>query len=448
MLDAIGIDGVERLHEGVPARLRLNRPLNLPPPLAAEADLKREVMRLLDCNTDCSEALSFLGGGCAQHYVPAICDEIAQRAEFLTAYGGDGYTDHGKYQAFFEFASLIGELVELDSVGLSTYDWGNAAASALRMACRITGRRAVVCPAVVAPERLSVIRTVCAPDIEVRIVPLDPATLRLDGTALAELLDSECAAIYVEAPSYLGVIETGVAEISAMTHDAGALMIVGVDAVSLGVLAAPPSYGADVVCGDIQPLGLHMGYGGGLAGFLATRDEPRFVHENPGFIFGVTPTAAEGELGFGYLDFSRTLYIGREEGKDYTGTATALWAITAAVYLSLAGPQGMVDIGRSIMQRARYAAERLAEIPGVDVPSLAHPFFKEFVVNFDGCAVSRVAAINASLRRRGVFGGHDLSGEFPALGQSALYCVTENHSMADLDRLRDAVADATSEAAP
>jgi glycine dehydrogenase subunit 1 len=442
MLEAIGLKSVDEIYRAIPDHLRLRAPLALPPPASSEAELTRLMETMLARNISCSQRLSFLGGGCWQHYVPAVCDEINQRAEFLTAYGGEGYSDHGKYQAFFEFASLLGELVDLDAVALSTYDWGNAAGSALRMASRITGRRVVLCPRATGPERLATIRTLCEPDVVVQTIPFDPDTLCLDTTALEQALSHDVAAVYIEMPSYLGVIDTAASAIAELAHAHGALFVVGVDPSSLGVLASPPSYGADMVCGELQPLGMHMAYGGGLAGFVATPDEPQYVQEHSGFMIGIAPTSSEGELGFGYLDFDRTLYIQREEGKDFTGTATGLWAITAAVYLSLMGPQGMQELGRGIMQRSHFAARCMNEIPGVQAPLFNAPYFKEFVVSFDGTTAT-VGDINRSLGERGIFGGHDLSRDFPELGQSALYSITEIHTRHDIARLTEALGDVT-----
>jgi glycine dehydrogenase subunit 1 len=441
MLEALEIESVEQLYEGVPDRLRLKRQLKLPPPIRSEAELARTLQRLLTRNESCERTLSFLGGGCWQHYVPAVCDEINQRAEFVSAYGGEAYTDHGKFQAFFEFASLIGELVECDAVALSTYDWGNAAGTALRMAGRLTGRRAVLCPRTTGPERHATVRTLCGGDLSVETIPYDSDTLRLDLDALERQLSDEVAAVYLEVPAYLGFLETNASAVAELAHARGALVVVGVDASSLGVLAAPPRYGADIVCGELQPLGMHMHYGGGLAGFVATPDDERYVGEHPGFLIGIAPAVEGSEHGFGYVDFERTLYISREQGKDFTGTATSLWAITAAVYLSLAGPEGMEELGRGIMQRARYAAMRLGEIPGVQAPAFPEPFFKEFVVSFEGTGKT-VKDVNRALRKSGIFGGHDLSGEFPELGQSALYSVTEIHTREDIDRLTEALAEA------
>lgn len=443
MLEQIGVAHIDELFAAIPDRLRLKRLLGLPAAVSSEAELLRMLRGVLARNESCEEMLSFLGGGCWQHYVPAVCDEVNQRAEFLSAYGGDPYTDHGKFQAFFEFQSLLGELVELDAVALSTYDWGNAAGTALRMASRITGRGSVLCPHTTAPERLATIQTLCRGALNVHTVQPEAGSALLDLSALEAALSEDVAAVYLEIPAYLGFVETRAAEIAELAHDHGALLVVGVDAGSLGVLAAPPQYGADIVCGELQALGMHMHYGGGLAGFVATPDEERFVAEHPNFMIGIAPRLDEDGYGFGYLDHARTLYVGREEGKDFTGTSTALWAITAAVYLSLAGPQGMEDLGRGIMQRARYAATKLDELPGVRAPALDVPFFKELVVSFEDTGRT-VSEINCRLRERGVLGGHDLSREFPELGQSALYCVTEIHARDDIDRLADALAQAIS----
>lgn len=433
MLDEIGVRDVEELYGAIPERLRFRRPLDLPPPLRSEQALRCHMEELLGLNESCKTALSFLGAGCWQHYVPAVCDEIANRAEFVTAYYGDTYSDHGKLQAMFEFASMIGELVELEAVGMPTYDWGSAAATSICMAARITGRSVALVPRSLGAERRSIVKGFCSPWVEVVDIPFDGASGLLDVGALRDALSAETACVYLESPGYLGTIETQAREVGALAHEAGALVVVGVDPISLGVLEAPPRYGADIVCGELQPLGIHMHYGGGLAGFIATPDEERFVVEYPTFLIGLGPTAV-GEYGFGEVVWERTSYVQRGDSKDYTGTTQNLWAIAAGVYLALLGPRGLAELGQGIMQRSQYAAARLAELPGVRAPALSGPFFKELVVDFGGTGKT-VAEVNASLRGRGIFGGKDLSAEYPELGQCALYCVTEVHTKADLDRL-------------
>ena len=440
MLDAIGVTDVEELYGAIPERLRVAGLLDLPTPLVSEYALRRHVEGTLARNENCADTLSFLGGGCWQHYVPAVCDEIVNRGEFVSAYYGDTYADHGKLQALFEYASMIGELVELDAVSLPTYDWASAAATSICMAARITERPVAVVPASIGAERRSIVEGYCEPWVELVTIPFDPATGLLDLAELRNALSEEVACVYFEVPGFLGTIETQAEEITRLAHDVGALCAVGVDPISLGVLEAPTRYGADLVCGELQSLGVHMHYGGGLAGFVASPDEERFVSEYPTFLIGVGPTSVEGEYAFGEVVWERTSYVQRGDSKEYTGTTQNLWAIAAAAYLALLGPQGLGDLGRGILERARYAGRRLGEIPGVRAPALSAPFFKEFVVDFAETGRT-VAEINSALRERGIFGGLDLSERYSELGQSALFCVTEMHSQADIDRLADELAE-------
>ena len=178
-----------------------------------------------------------------------------------------------------------------------------------------------------------------------------------------------------------------------------------------------------------------MYYGGGQSGFMATRDEERFVMEFPSRLFGIAPTSEPGEYGFGDVAYDRTSFGHlRDKAKEYVGTQTALWGITAGVYLATMGPAGMEEVGNIIMANAQYAASRLATVPGVKVDPFGSVFFKEFVVDFSDTGKT-VAEINKALLSRGIFGGKDISGEFPALGQAALYCVTEIHTREDIDEL-------------
>jgi len=438
MLREIGASDIEDLFAQIPEHLRYRQKLRLPEPLISECELRRDVEGLLSQNRTCSDYLSFLGAGCWQHYVPAVCDEIANRAEFLTAYAGEPYEDQGRFQALFEYESMMGELLDMEVVNVPTYDAAQAAATSLRMAARITGRSTALIPRIIDPDKLSIIRNYCRPHMEVKLVDYDPETGELDLDDLQAWLSGNTAAVYFENPSYLGFIERQVDDIADIAHRAGALLVVGVDPISLGVLSPPSHYGADIVCGDIQPLGIHMNYGGGLAGFIATRDEERFVQEYPSRLFGISRTASD-EWGFGDVAYGRTSFALREDGKEFVGTHTALWGITAGVYLALMGPHGMREVGEVIMHNCSYAEGRCAELHGVQV-AFNSVHFKEFVVNFDQCGKS-VAEINEALLQRGIFGGKDLSGTLPELGQSALYCVTERHTREDIDRLIEALSE-------
>lgn len=444
MLDAIGAPSIEALFEQIPADHRMTRELALPPALRSEAELRRHLLAILRKNEDCEANLSFLGGGCWQHHVPAICDEIAGRSEFLTPVWGTPSSDHGRNQAWFEFTSQLGELLDMEIVGLPVYSWGCAAGHAIRMASRLTGRHEVIVPRIIDPERLSVIRNYCEPQempshIAVVEIGFDASTGLLDLAELEAKLSSRTAAVYIETPNYLGVIETQAGEIAALAHRVGAEFVVGVDPISLGVLAPPAGFGADIVVGTTQPLGVHMNCGGGTGGFIASCDEERYAREYPSLLVSIAETVRPGEHAFGLSLLHQSSYGSRENGKDWTGNSVYLWAISNAVYMSLMGPEGFREVGELIVQRAHYAAKVLAEVPGVDI-AFPGGFFKEFVVRFDASGRS-VRDVNRALRERGIFGGHDLSAAFPALGQSALYAVTEVHSRSDIDRLAASLAE-------
>ncbi|SDX09762.1 aminomethyl-transferring glycine dehydrogenase subunit GcvPA [Roseicitreum antarcticum] len=437
MLDQIGASSVRDLFAQIPQDHFRKEPLNLPPQLASEMALKRDLLTKLKKNRTCEDNLNFLGAGVWQHHVPAVVDEIVGRTEFATNVWGSYQSDHGRNQAWFEFSSQLGALLNLDVVQLPVYSWGCAIGHAIRMAQRLTGRSKVLVPQYSDPERLSVIRTYCQPSemenhIQVVLVAADPATGRLDMDDLRAKLGPDVAAVYFENPAYLGTIEETPADIAAAARAAGAETIVGVDPLSLGVLAAPGDYGADIVTGPVQPLGVHMNCGGGVGGFIASRDEERYVREYNGFLVSIAPTRRDGEFGFGLAAAHQNSYGSREHGKDWTGNSTYLWAIAGAVYMGLMGPDGFREIGQSILSRGRYAQSLLDQIPGVRV-LWRDTTFKEFVVNFDD-AGKTVAEINDALRPRGIFGGKDISDEL-AQGQCALYCVTEVHSAADLRHL-------------
>lgn len=434
MLQRVRAKSTDEFYEDIPEELRFQGLLDLPAAFPSEYALKRHVESLLTNNQTAGENLSFLGAGCYQHHVPAVCDEVNQRGEFLTAYAGEPYDDLGRFQALFEYASMMGELLNMDVVNVPTYDGYQAAATSIRMACRITGRQEALVCGTIGRGKLSKIQDYVRPDIELGLIGYDRETGELDLDALAASISDRTAAVYFENPSYLGTIETQGSELSQLAHDNGALCVVSANPISLGVLTPPADYGADIVCGDIQPLGMHLQYGGGHGGFIATRDEEAFVEQYPSRLFGITPTRVPGEYGFGDVAYDRTSFAHREKGVEWVGTAAALWGITAGVYLALMGPQGMADLGEGIMTRARYAMIQLDRIACIRAPAFKGPHFHEFVVDFNQTGRT-VADVNRALLAHGIYGGVDLSDDFPELGQSALYCVTEVHSQNEIDRL-------------
>ena len=230
-----------------------------------------------------------------------------------------------------------------------------------------------------------------------------------------------------------------IAPLDELTAESDRLLAQGLS-ISLGVLAPPGQLGADIAVGSTQPLGIHMNAGGGVGGFIASRDEERYAREYPTLQVSIAPTRVEGERGFAMALFEQSSYGSRENGKDWTGNSVYLWAVVNAVYMSAMGPQGFAEVGELILRRSHYAAARINEIPGVKVRW--EGFFKELVVDF-GETGKTVSEINRALRAKAIFGGGDLSASHPELGQSALYCVTEVHAQDEIDRLVEALTEAT-----
>ncbi len=437
MLDFIGAKSVEEIYAFIPDEVRMKKPLDIPAPLTTEQELSKHMNSILAEDSTCEENISFLGAGCYDHYVPAICDEINGRSEFLTAYSGDTYADHGKCQAFFEFSSMMGELLDLDVVSFPTYDGGQAASTALMMSRRINGRGKALVPENMNPSLLSQMKCYCEGMQLIGVKAKENGQLDLED--LKAKLDSDVAAVFIQNPCFLGFFEEQGKEIGELAHAAGAEYVVYADPSSLGIAEPPADYGADISCGEIQPLGIHMSFGAGLGGYLATRQEEKYVMNYPHHLHNIFKNS-KGQFGYSRALPERTSYYVRDKGVEYLGTCVGLWTVTAAVYLALMGPEGMRELGENILYKSNYAQKKLAGLKGVTMPYAGSHSFMEFVLNFDGTGKT-VAEVNKALLAKHIFGGYDLSREMPQLGQSMLVCVTEKTALSDIDKLADALAE-------
>lgn len=437
MLDFIGAKSVEEIYSFIPDEVRMKKPLDIPAPFTTEQELSKHMNSILAEDSTCEENISFLGAGCYDHYVPAICDEINGRSEFLTAYSGDTYADHGKCQAFFEFSSMMGELLDLDVISFPTYDGGQAASTALMMSRRINGRSKALVPENMNPNLLSQMTCYCEGMQLIGIKAKENGQMDLED--LKAKLDSDVAAVFIQNPCFLGFFEEQGKEIGELAHSVGAEYVVYADPSSLGITEPPADYGADISCGEIQPLGIHMSFGAGLGGYLATRQEEKYVMNYPHHLHNIFKNS-KGQFGYSRALPERTSYYVRDKGVEYLGTCVGLWTVTAAVYLALMGPEGMRELGENILYKSNYAQKKLAGLKGVTMPYAGSHSFMEFVLNFDGTGKT-VAEINKALLAKHIFGGYDLSREMPQLGQSMLVCVTEKTALSDIDKLADALAE-------
>jgi glycine dehydrogenase subunit 1 len=436
MMQELGIKTVDELYADVPKEFRLKRKLDLPRALS-ESQLREQIETLMEKNETFVNMPVFLGAGCWRHYVPAVVDNIIQRTEFLTSYTPyQPEISQGMLQAMFEYQSMICELTAMDVANSSMYDWASALGEAVRMAVRINNRTEVVVPKLIHPERHATLQTYVEPlEMQIKQVGYDAETGLLNLEDLKNQVNEKTAAVCIENPSYLGFIETQVEEIAQLTHEYGALFIVGVDPTSLGVLKPPGEYDADIVVGEGQPLGNHLNFGGPLLGLFACKGEMELIRQMPGRIIGMTTTLQGDKTGFCMALQTREQHIRRERATSNICTNEALCALASAVFLALLGPLGLRELGETIMARSQYAMQQLAEINGVTTPLFKAWHFKEFTVNFDKTGRTVQAVHQELLEHYRIHGGKNISREFQELGQTAVYCITETHTKSHIDKL-------------
>lgn len=422
MLKSVGAKSVEEFFEDVPDNLRVKGLLNLPPAVLAEEDLKKLILGKLKANDH--ERLMFLGQGTFAHGTPAVVAEVINRSEFLTAYAGEPYEDHGRFQALFEYQSLMGELLSCDVVTVPTYDGFQATATALAITQRVTGRSKVLLVSDTLPDKYSKVHDFLRRFTNLEVVPTKDGIADLQQVQAK--IDADVSCIWIETPSAYGAVETNISELAEIAHKVGAFCVVSTDPIMAGVIEPPANLGADITCGDIQSLGIGQWFGGGHGGFIAMADDPKLVMELPSRLFGVASTSVEGEYGFGDVAYDRTSFAHREEGKEWVGTAAALWGIAAAVYLSLMGPKGMKEVAETIFQRTKYLQQRLAEIPGYQVQNNGLNF-REVLVK---TSIKTSEILKASRKQKLEAG--------VAIDDNLLcICVTEQHSQEEIDLLID-----------
>ncbi len=425
MLERIGVNSIEELFSDIPENVRLDRPLAIPPALA-EQQLVRHVKALADKNAHLDEYLSFLGAGAYDHYVPGFVNHLLLRSEFYTAYTPyQPEISQGTLTVIYEFQTMVCELTGMDMANASMYDGASAMAEAGLMACDSTRRKQIIISRTVDPEYREVIRTYLkGRDLELlEIAYTDGLT---DLTLLEKMISSKTAAVLVQNPNFFGSIEEGTRQ-AEIAHAAGALSVVSVNPVSLGLLKAPGDYGADIVVGEGQSFGNAVSYGGPFLGFMACKE--KFVRRMPGRIVGAT-VDREGRRTFVLTLQAREQHIRREKATSNICSNEALCALTFTIHLSALGKQGIGKLAGLNIQKAHYAAERVASLEGFELAFVA-PYFNEFVVK----TTLNPARINAELLKDKILGGLDLGSKYPELKNHLLFCVTETKTREDIDRL-------------
>jgi glycine dehydrogenase subunit 1 len=420
MLARIGRDSVEELFSVVPEKVR-SPELSLPPGMA-ELELAREIGGLAAENRVFPRI--FRGAGAYHHYIPGAVKRICANETFLTAYTPyQAEISQGILQSIFEYQTMICELTGMDLANASAYDGASAAAEGVNM-CRDRARETVYVSAAAHPQTIQTIETYCgAYGAPVVIVPAGEDG-RTGAEALAGLLAEEGAAgraacLYIQSPNFFGLMED-LPRFAEAIHDAGALLVAGVNPISLGICESPGALGADIAVGEGQPLGLPLAFGGPYLGFMASKSA--LMRRLPGRIVGET-TDAGGRRAFVLTLQAREQHIRREKASSNLCSNQAHSALTAAVYLSVMGEEGFAELSRQCHAKAVYAAGRISSLPGYSLV-YGGEFFNEFVTR---CPDTEKTL--ALLESRDILGG------YPLARDRILWCVTELNRKADIDEL-------------
>ncbi|MGY5864815.1 MAG: aminomethyl-transferring glycine dehydrogenase subunit GcvPA [Candidatus Thorarchaeota archaeon] len=446
MLESMGKKNLDELFSNIPEKFMLKQDLDIPRS-HSEIEVTRRIQELAGKNRPADNGRSFLGAGIGMHYVPAIVPALATRSEFLTSYTSyQAEVSQGMLQTLFEYQSLLAEILDIDIVNSSMYDMATAVAEAARMTVRVKKKRSkFLVPGTINPEHYKVLYTYTEPaDIEIVKIDYNEKTGLMSLSDLKAKLDDQVAGVYIENPSYLGFIENQVDEINRLVHDNESLFVAGVDILSLGLMRPPGDYGADIVVAEGQHLGSPMTFGGPLLGVFGCINDRKLIYQMPGRLVGMTRTETEPyENGFVLTLSPREQHIRREKATSNICSNQALVAVVAAIYMSLLGPAGLKQLGETIGYNANYTAKMLDRIPGARAPAIGQTIWKEFVVQFENGVT--VKQVHEGLLERNLHGGRILTEEFPALGESMLFCVTEVHAKETIDELVQSIEEIVTE---
>lgn len=434
MLQSIGVKRLEDLFTDVPAKYRFPK-LDLPDELT-EMEVLSEMQEYAHANESVEELISFLGAGAYHHYIPAAVDSLLRRGEFYTAYTPyQSEISQGTLQAIFEFQSLIANLTGMEVSNASHYDGATATAEAGVMAYHhFRGKRNkfLVSNAVHPHYRETLCTYLCGyEDIQI-ITDGDDQHPFTDPRELAARVDANTALVIVQYPDFFGRIYD-FTSLAKAVHENGALLAVVANPTALGLFKTPGEFGADIVVGEGQPLGIPLSFGGPYLGFFATRKE--FVRKISGRLVGETQDE-QGRRGYVLTLTAREQHIRREKATSNICSNQGLMALAATIYLSLVGKTGFRQVAGLCYHKAHYAAEKIAALDGFSLP-FDTPFFHEFVVKCPRPAED----INAALLEQGILGGYDLGQSYPHLKNHLLVAVTEMNKREEIDLLVDTLAE-------
>ncbi|NLF52573.1 MAG: aminomethyl-transferring glycine dehydrogenase subunit GcvPA [Leptolinea sp.] len=425
MLRAVGVRSIDDLFKAVPEKYRYPE-LDLPAK-RTEMEITAEMGDLSAGNGSVKEMMCFLGAGAYNHYIPSAVDAIISRGEFFTAYTPyQPEISQGTLQAIFEYQSLIANLTGMDACNASHYDGATSAAEAVVLAyAHFRGKRSkIVLSPALHPHYRETIRTYTQGYSDISILGDQGSDPLESPDKLISLIDYETAVVIVQYPDFFGRI-IDYTKVGEAAHQNGALFAVSINPTALGLLKPPSEFGADIVIGEGQPLGIPLSLGGPYLGLFATKKE--LIRKISGRLVGET-VDQDGKRGYVLTLTAREQHIRREKATSNICSNQGLIALASSVYLSLLGKHGLKQVAELCYQKAHYAAQQISSVRGFSVIKDA-PFFHEFMVK---CPFT-VDEINAHLMEHGILGGFNLESEYPSMKNTMLVAVTEVLTKEDID---------------
>ena len=435
MLDIMGVSSMEDLFEDIPAAIRSEGPLPLPPP-QSEEEILRDAEKLLGANVNLDSRPSFISAGLARNFVPSMVPMIATRGEFLTSYTPyQPEVSQGMLQAMWEFQTMISELVGLPISNVSMYDASTSAAEAITCAVRVKSKKVempntVYVSELVPPHRMSVIENYTqGVGIEIRKIPHnEDGFLDLEAASGAA---GSCA-IYVEQPNAFGILDEGLLRLRDTVGEKTAI-IVGVDVTSLGLVEPPGNWGADIVVGEGQPFGIGPTGGGPIYGIFACKKD--FLRLMPGRIVGQSIDTA-GKTAYTLTLSTREQHIRRHRATSNICSNETLIALMGAMHMALLGPVGLETLSTRILSSTRMAIDELSSLEGLEFAFPKSPVFREFAVKVPGKSSEALSHIF----ELGVIGGFDISQWWPEKESWILIGCDERTSESDISSLKKSLS--------
>jgi glycine dehydrogenase subunit 1 len=427
MLDLLGMSSIEELFEDIPSELRLKGELTIP-----EADpeplLMKKMNELAARNLNANQYPTFLGAGTYDHYIPSVVDHMISRSEFYTAYTPyQPEISQGELQAIFEFQTMVCELTGMDVANSSMYDGFTSLAEAASLAVASTRRSKVVISKAVHPESRAILNTV-AKGQEYSVEEVSLATDVTDLEQLKAQVNKDTAAVIVQYPNFFGSIEDLI-EIKNIANEVGALFIVSSNPLALALLQSPGKLGADIVVGDMQPLGVPMSFGGPHCGYFAVKQ--KYMRKIPGRIVGQTHDE-QGRRGFVLTLQAREQHIRRDKATSNICSNQALNALASSICMSALGKNGVREMAQQNIEKTDYMAKSLQN-KGFNVLNKS-AFFNEFVVELP----LSVKEVNTKLLESGFIGGYDLGIDY-GFNKQMLIAVTEQRTKEEIDKFVEAL---------